>query len=71
MSAPKRHLSRAQRTTVVSGVVCFVLVLVMLQLWLLTATMNAFLAGDTTVIWPAFGASVGCLLLNAGLLRYT
>jgi hypothetical protein len=48
----------------------FVLMLVVLQLWLLTATMNAYLGGDESVIWPAAGASVSCLLLNAGLLRY-
>jgi hypothetical protein len=48
----------------------FVLMLVLLQLWLLTATMNAYLGGDTSVIWPAAGASLGCLLLNVGLLRY-
>jgi hypothetical protein len=66
----KPHLTRAQRTTIVNGVVCFVLVLVVLQLWLLTATMNAFLGGDTTVVWPALAASAGCLLLNLGLLRY-
>jgi hypothetical protein len=66
----KPHLTRAQRTTIVNGIVCFVLVLVLLQLWLLTATMNAFLGGDTSVVWPALAASVGCLLLNAGLLRY-
>jgi hypothetical protein len=48
----------------------FVLVLVLLQLWLLTATMNAFLGGDESVIWPAAGASLFCFLLNAGLLRY-
>ena len=47
----------------------FVLMLVLLQLWLLTATMNAVLGGDQSVIWPAAGASVLCLLLNAGLLR--
>ena len=66
----KRHMTRAQRTTIVNGVVCFVLVLVVLQLWLLTATMNAFLGGDSSVVWPAFGASAVCLLLNLGLLRY-
>jgi hypothetical protein len=66
----KAHLTRAQRLTIVNGVVCFVLVLVVLQLWLLTATMNAFLGGDTTVIGPALGASAACLLLNLGLLRY-
>jgi hypothetical protein len=52
------------------GIVCFVLTLVVLQLWLLTATMNAWLGGDTSVVWPAFAASAACLLLNVGLLRY-
>ena len=65
-----RPLTRDQRTTVVYGILCFVLVLVILQLWLLTATMNAYLGGDESVIWPAAVASVVCLLLNLGLLRY-
>ena len=52
------------------GMLTFVLMLVVLQLWLLTATMNAYLGGDQSVIWPAAGASVACLLLNGGLLRY-
>lgn len=66
----KRHMTRAQRTAIVNGVVAFVLVLVVLQLWLLTATMNAFLGGDTSVVIAALGASAVCLLLNLGLLRY-
>lgn len=66
----KRHFSRQQRTTVVYGIVCFVLTLVVLQLWLFTATMNAWLGGDASVVWPALCASVVCLLLNLGLLRY-
>ena len=56
--------------TIVHGILCVVLVLVILQLWLLTATMNAFLGGDEGVIWPAAAASCVCLLLNLGLLRY-
>ena len=60
----------SQRTTVVYGVICFALMLVVLQLWLLTATMNAFLGGDDAVVWPALGASAACLVLNLGLLRY-
>ena len=36
----------------------FVLILVVLQLWLLTATMNAYLGGDDAVVWPAAGASL-------------
>ncbi|MEP6860309.1 MAG: DUF6755 family protein [Deltaproteobacteria bacterium] len=67
---PQRQLTRTQRTTVVIGILCFVLILVVSQLWLLTATMNAYLGGDDDVVWPALAASVGCLLLNLGLLRY-
>lgn len=70
MGKAERQTTRAQRTTVVSGVLCFVLILVVLQLWLLTATMNAFLGGDDSVVWPALAASAGCLVLNLGLLRY-
>lgn len=67
---PQRQLTRAQRTTVITGVLCFVLILVVLQLWLLTATVNAYLGGDDAAVWPALAASVACLLLNLGLLRY-
>ena len=66
----KRPFTREQRTTIVYGMLAFVLILVVLQLWLLTATMNAYLGGDESVIWPAAIASVVCLLLNVGLLRY-
>jgi hypothetical protein len=65
-----RPFTRAQRATIVNGMLAFVVMLVVLQLWLLTATMNAYLGGDDSVVWPAAGASVVCLLLNAGLLRY-
>jgi hypothetical protein len=68
--AELRPFSRLQRTTIIHGMLAFVLMLVVLQLWLLTATMNAYLGGDGTVIWPAAGASVACLLLNVGLLRH-
>jgi hypothetical protein len=54
--------TRAQRLTVVYGVLCFVLILVVLQLWLLTATVNAFLGDDDAVVWPALAASVALLV---------
>ena len=66
----KRPFTRAQRATIVNGMLAFVLMLIVLQLWLLTATMNAYLGGDPSVIWPAAVASLLCLLLNIGLLRY-
>ena len=67
---PHRQLTRVQRSTVVTGIVCFVLILVVLQLWLVTATMNAYLGGDDGAVLPALGASAACLALNLGLLRY-
>jgi hypothetical protein len=63
-------MTRDQRTTVVYGILCFCLILVILQLWLLVATTNAYLGGDSTIIWPGAAASAVCLLFNLGLLRY-
>ena len=68
--ALRRPFTRDQRMTVILGMLAFVVMLVLLQLWLLTATMNAYLGGDDSVIWPAAIASALCLLLNIGLLRY-
>jgi hypothetical protein len=66
----RRTLSRQQKTTIVFGILSIVLMMVVLQLWLLTATMNAFLAGQERVIIPAAVASIICFALNAGLLSY-
>ena len=66
----RRAFSRQQKMTIVFGILCIVLIIVVLQLWLLTATMNAFLGGEEAVILPAAIASIICLLLNAGLLSY-
>src|SRR5262249_26617823 len=65
-----RSFSRDQRITIIYGMLVFVLITVVLQLWLLTATMNAWLGGDDSVVWPAAAASLGCLALNVGLLLY-
>jgi hypothetical protein len=48
----------------------FVLVVVVLQLWLLTATMNAWLGGDDSIVWPGAVVSAAGLALNVGLLAY-
>ena len=66
----RRPFSRDQRLTIINGMLVFVLIVVILQLWLLTATMNAWLGGDDSVVWPAAAASAGGLLLNIGLLRH-
>ena len=65
----KQDFTREQRSTILYGVVCLVLLMVVLQLWLLTATMNAYLGGDGAVVLPAALASVACFAFNVFLLR--
>lgn len=65
----KPRLTRTQEQTILGGINLIVTLLVVMQLWLLTATMNAWLGGDTAVVAPAALASLGCLALNLWLLR--
>ena len=64
------RMVRAQRMTIVNAMLAFVVLIVILQLWLLTATMNAYLGGDTATVVPAAVGSLVCCGLNTGLLRY-
>ena len=66
----RSRFSRNQRVTIVNGILSVVLIIVILQLWLFTATVNAYLGGNTAILLPAALASLLCLLLNAGLLWY-
>ena len=66
----KLPFTREQRAPIVLGMLAFVLTTVVLQIWLLTATMNAWLGGDDGIVWPAAAASGLCLAANVGLLRY-
>ena len=69
-TSSNRPFSRDQRTTIVHGMLVFVLIVVVLQLWLLTATMNAWLGGDDTLVWPAAAVRAAGLAVTVGLLRY-
>jgi hypothetical protein len=66
MSQP---FTREQRTTIIYGILCLVLVAAVLQLWLLAATMNAYLGGEDAVVVPAAVASLLCFGMNLFLLR--
>ncbi len=70
MSRPQSHFARSQRTPIVLGVLFLVLIIVILQLWLFTATMEAYLAGESSIVLPAALASLACLGLILGLMRY-
>ena len=65
-----RPLTREQITTIMQGILCLVLFVLLLQLWLLTATLSAWSGGDDAVLWPAAAASIVCCLANIALLRY-
>ncbi len=66
----RSRFARSQRMTIAAGILSIVAVIVVLQLWLFTATMEAFLGGNNGVALPALGASLVCLLLNLGLFHY-
>ncbi len=66
----RTRFARSQRMTIAAGILFIVLLLIILQLWLFTATVNAFLGGDTAILWPAALVSLVCLGLNLGLLWY-
>ena len=70
MTPPRRPFTRDQRLTIVNGMLAFVVIAVVLQLWLLTATMHAWLGGDDALVVPGLVTSALCLALNAGLLFY-
>jgi hypothetical protein len=66
----KRSFSRHQKLTIINGILSIVGMIVVMQLWLLSATMNSFLGGEEAVLIPALLGSLVCLLLNVGLLWY-
>jgi hypothetical protein len=65
-----KPIYRTQRIPILYGMIAFILILLVCQIWLITATVHAFLGGDNSIVWPAALASLFCLCLNAGLLRY-
>lgn len=70
MSQQRSSFSRSQRLGVIYGMISFILITVVCQLWLVTATVNGVLGGDDSIAWPAAVASLLCLASNVGLLRY-
>jgi F0F1-type ATP synthase assembly protein I len=64
------RFARSQRMAIVNGILVIIVVIVVLQLWLFTASMNAYLGGDSGVLLPAALVSLFCLLLIGGLIWY-
>lgn len=70
MTTSRPRFVRHQRRIIVNGILLFVAVIAIIQLWLLTATLNATLGGDDSMIISAMAVSLSCLALNGGLLWY-
>lgn len=64
------RFARSQRMAIVNAILVIVVMIIILQLWLFTATMNAYLGGDYAILLPAALVSLFCLALIAGLVWY-
>jgi hypothetical protein len=61
---------RTQGTTLFTAILMLVVSTVVIQLWLLTVSMEALLSHETRTLIPAAAGSSVLLFINAGLLRY-
>lgn len=62
--------TRRQGETLFTFILLLVSTVVVVQLWLVAASMEALLAHDFDVLVPAAIASLACFLLNAALVLY-
>ncbi len=62
--------TRRQGRALMTALCLFIGIVLIVQLWLLSAAVDALLAGDDAVLVPATLASFALLAVNAGLLAY-
>lgn len=56
--------------TAIDGALCLIAILLIVQMWLLTATLESFLAGHLEGVLPAAAVSGLLLLACFGLYRF-
>jgi len=61
---------RQRRRTVVDAAVVFLIVLLMVQMWLLTATLESYLAGHREAALPGLLLSLALTFACFGLYRF-
>ena len=62
--------TRPQGSILFSAVLLLIAILVVIQLWLVAAAVDALLARQTSVLVPTAVASAGLFALSGGLLWY-
>lgn len=71
MRIPDRRLALLeQKGQSVLTLMVMALVILLVQLWLLTISLEEFMAARSTLAIPTFAASAFCLLINLWLLRH-
>lgn len=58
-----------QGKTLVGALCAFIGTLVVIQLWLVSAALEAFYGNEPGVLWPATLASVALFAINAAIYR--
>lgn len=62
--------TRQQGSTLFSAVLVLIAILVVIQLWLVAATVDALMARETTVLVPTAVASTVLFVMSGALLWY-
>lgn len=62
--------TRQQGATLFSAILVLIAILVVIQLWLVAAALDALLARHAAVLVPTAVASIVLFVLNGGLLWY-
>jgi hypothetical protein len=62
--------TRQQGATLFSAILVLIAILVVIQLWLVAAALDALLARQIAVLVPTAVASIMLFVLNGGLLWY-
>ena len=66
----QRQAHPTKTNTLLLGVMCVLILILIMQVWLLTAALNESLDGHNAVKWPAFWVSLALFGSGAALLRY-
>jgi NNP family nitrate/nitrite transporter-like MFS transporter len=66
----QRQAHPTKTNTLLLGVICVLILILVMQVWLLTVALNESLDGHNAVKWPAFWVSLALFGSGAVLLRY-
>jgi hypothetical protein len=70
MSPVQQQEIRKRRRTVIDAAIIFVVIVLMVQMWLLTATLETYLAGHRSAALPAMIVSAVLFAACFGLYRF-